>query len=45
MRGSGVEVRATHSSGLELNLSAIVVGILDDAVTPARIDLLRFVSQ
>ena len=44
-RGSGVEVKAAHSSGVELNSRSIVVEILDDAVAPALIDLLRFVSQ
>ena len=45
MRGSGAEVKAAHSSGVELNSRSIVVEILDDVVAPALIDLLRFVSQ
>ena len=45
MRGSGVEVKATHSSGVELKSRSIVVKILDDVVAPALIDLLRFIGQ
>ena len=44
-RGSRVEAKAAHSSGVEFNSRSIVVEILDDAVAPALIDLLRYVSQ